>query len=1592
MGDGMVQEAKLEGPLVQAEKLGELHRVSWLQRWAWLPVPVFLTVICVLAFLRFDVIWNPPFLIPALNLFFGVGVGFFVAILAVRSYSANRSLTIQFLGCAMLAAGLGTIGNVLYFVENNMNANISILSMMLCLSMFCYLASALSGLSHGSPRRQSRWLLPASYLVILAIFFVLVILIQLHLLPVFFVNGSGDTALGKLVSWITVGVCTVAAILLMYRPKNDEANFRRWYGLGLMLVAVGFFGVSLQISTGDLINWAGRSSEYLGLTYILAAVMLPIRESGEWLLPLEKALRDSEEKYRNIVELANEGIWIIDAEARTTFVNMRMAEMLGYKPEEMAGKKSFDFMDEEMKTSSRLRLEQRSKGVKDSTEVKYVRKDGSSLWTISSSTPLCDKAGKFIGAIGMVMDITERKRTEDALAFQAQLLSEVHEAVFSSDCNYTITYWNEAAEKLFGWTKEEVLGRNSGELLKPKVEGSSRDEERSKLRSEGHWEGEVQYLRKDGTYFLVEINSTILKDANGKDMGNIIVSRDITERKRAEEALRESEDKYRNIVELANEGIWIIDAEARTTFVNMRMAEMLGYEPEEMAGKKSFDFMDEETKAASRLRLGQRSKGVKDNPEVKYVRKDGSSLWTISSSTPLYDKAGKFIGAIGMVMDISERKRAEEALRESEEKFFKAFYDNPVAITLSDENGRYVDVNEGCSRITGYSRDELIGHTSEELNIIDTEKRNQYLAELQKNVGSKKNLEFEIRTKSGDKRTIINRSERITLGSKDILITFIDDVTERKRAEWEISRLASIVSSCDDAIVGKTLDGIITSWNKGAERLYGYSAAEIVGKPVNIIVPKDGWQKQQNILERIRRGEHVEHYETVRLTKDGRMVDVSITLSPIIDADGRITGASNITRDITERKLAANALQEKQEELEVQAEELEAQSEELRVNNEELVRQIEERKRAEEAVRVNLQRVHTILSGLSAAILLVAKDEFVEFANQEFCDYFRLNDTPAELIGLGASEMIVKIRDSYLTPDEAVERIGEIVRCDKLIRGEEVALKGRTCLRDYIPIYFDGKLYGRLWVHLDITERKLAEKALLESMARVEQRSGELDAALSSTTAGVMIYDRSGKVVRMNDAALNMIGLSAGNLDMDNYDKRNEVIGHCKPDGTLLKSEDAPYYRALRGESIIGEEVLFMLKERKPICVSTAASPIRNSKGEIIGAIAIFTDITERKLAEEDRERLLKEVDGQKARLEAIIEALPVGLMMVDHNGGIVLRNEIAIKIWGGKAPTVNSTEEYDVYKAWWTDTGKPVEKEERVASRALKGETIVGRMCDIQGFDGSYSATLFSAAPVRDSMGTIIGAVVIIQDITEIRKMEKDLNEAKMQAELYLDLMGHDISNMHQIAMGQLELAQEIMDEEGGLKAEERELVETPLSTLNRSARLIANVRNLQSMRRGEFKEESIDLNDLLSNIVKEHEFMLPDGSIRFVGDGPRRVMANKLLHDVFSNLVGNAIKHSNGNGVNINIRLEDASENGKNYYKVLVDDTGPGIQSDMKDKVFNRLQRGDSKARGMGLGLYIVKSLVESYHGRVWVEDRVQGDHTQGSRFVVLLPVAET
>ncbi len=271
---------------------------------------------------------------------------------------------------------------------------------------------------------------------------------------------------------------------------------------------------------------------------------------------------------------------------------------------------------------------------------------------------------------------------------------------------------------------------------------------------------------------------------------------------------------------------------------------------------------------------------------------------------------------------------------------------------------------------------------------------------------------------------------------------------------------------------------------------------------------------------------------------------------------------------------------------------------------------------------------------------------------------------------------------------------------------------------------------------------------------------------------------------------------------------------------------------------------------------------------------------------------------------------------------------------------------------------------------------------------DGSLLWCEWYNSSLLDESGRLQSILSLVLDVTDRRRAEHELEEAKAQAELYLDLMGHDISNMHQIMLLQLQLARSIVDEKGCLDYGDRSLIDTSVETLGRAARLIDNVRSLQKLRAGAYSNEVVELGRLLEEVLVVYK-TIPDRELRvdFKPNGNCFVHANPILKEVFANLLDNCVKHSAGR-LEIGIELRKCSEKLGSFCSVSIADNGSGIPDDKKAEVFQRLKRGKTKARGTGLGLYIVKSVVEGFGGKVEIEDRVPGDHAQGAKFMVHLP----
>ena len=267
---------------------------------------------------------------------------------------------------------------------------------------------------------------------------------------------------------------------------------------------------------------------------------------------------------------------------------------------------------------------------------------------------------------------------------------------------------------------------------------------------------------------------------------------------------------------------------------------------------------------------------------------------------------------------------------------------------------------------------------------------------------------------------------------------------------------------------------------------------------------------------------------------------------------------------------------------------------------------------------------------------------------------------------------------------------------------------------------------------------------------------------------------------------------------------------------------------------------------------------------------------------------------------------------------------------------------------------------------------------------DGTERIVHSEGEVVFDEAGKAVRMFGTIQDVSERKQVEDALRDAKAQAELYLDLMSHDINNMNQIGIGYLELALSRLK----LDSEGRELLSKPLDVLRNSSTLISNVRKTRRAITGDLKLRPIDAGTLLEDVIKDYRGTY-DGEIKmfYTGTKGTYVMANELLKDVFTNIVDNAIKHSSLPVV-INLSLSHVTEAGRDYFRVHIEDNGPGIPDEQKEKIFERMMRGETRTMGTGLGLYLVKTLVDSYHGKVWVEDRVPGDYRKGSRFVVLIP----
>ena len=556
-------------------------------------------------------------------------------------------------------------------------------------------------------------------------------------------------------------------------------------------------------------------------------------------------------------------------------------------------------------------------------EYRIYRKDGALRWVKEFNQNICDNSRQPILIQGVIYDITEQKITEESLRESEEklrvMLEEAGEGILLADLKGTIINLNDAALSIYqAKNKEEIIGRRVAEFL-PDSSHAQAEADFNKLLKGGHI-GIIQYplVRGDASRTEVEANVALIRDDSGTPTQFVAIIRDITERKRAEKTLRAVERRSRLIEENITDIIAVFDTNIRMTYVTPSVTEFSGFTPEEVIAMTVEQGMTPESfQNLTGSFRAQMDRCIEENYsnfftskaiEVEYYHKNGNTVWGETKISVLKDTNGHFSGFVGITRDITERKRAEEALRESREKTSIIFEAVGEGITVTDMEGTIIDVNEAAVRNSGYRhKDEMLGKNI--LDFLAPEDRVKAMDRAKKTLkyGRSGPTEYRLVKKGGNEfdtesnTTILKDKDGNPVG----FIIIARDISRRKRTEDTLKRIVSewrtTFDTMSDAVLLVNRKHQIIRANKAAAKILGLPFHDIIGQPcyrcVHLTNEPPGYCPH---IRTMADGE--EH--SVEIYDERLARHFLITTTPLVN----LTGSVHVMHDITERKEAESAL------------------------------------------------------------------------------------------------------------------------------------------------------------------------------------------------------------------------------------------------------------------------------------------------------------------------------------------------------------------------------------------------------------------------------------------------------------------------------------------------------------------------------------------------------------------------------------------------------------------------------------------------------------------------------------------------------------
>ena len=1137
-------------------------------------------------------------------------------------------------------------------------------------------------------------------------------------------------------------------------------------------------------------------------------------------------------------------------------------------------------------------------------------------------------------------EIAERRQVEEQLRTSEEryrLLAEnVSDVIYTTDLNHRPTYVSPSVERLRGVTVEEALQESLEDILTPESVQLARDAQKGELERDGGQDPdrtltqELEARCKDGSTVWLEFRSSFLRDAEGNPIGVLGVSRDIGERKQADEELRQSERRFREIFNATGEAIFVHDAVTGAILdVNRSALDIFGYTREEMAeltvndlspGKPPFS----QVEAGEKIRLAS-----EEGPQLfewRSKRKNGELFWTevhLRSSTILGRDC-----VLAVVRNVDERRRAQEALRESEERYRSLFEHASDAIFLMEED-RFVDCNPRTLEMFGCAREDIIAHRpyefSPERQPDGQDSKEKALGKMSAAfAGEPQRFEWQHCRLDRTPFDADVSLSRFQVSGRAMLLAFVRDITERKAAEEALR-----ASEEKFRVLAENVPGVIylckndehntvTFVNDEIEALTGYATEDFLEGRVNFTDryhAEDALDIPQAIDRALDAGGPFHLAYRIR-HRDGRWRWVEEHGVGVL-RDGELLHIEGFLLDITDRK------------------------------------------QAEEKLRLT----QFAIDHVSDAAFWIRPDGRFDYVNTAACDL--LGYSEAELLTLAVPDI-----DADHDPSVFATRWKEIKDRRSLTFESQFRHRDGRAIPVEITassIDFEGSDYVCAFAR-DVTERKEAER-------QVEEARALLLAAIEHSPAGILIADAPDVRIRVaNSAALGIRGDSNQPLTDIPVELHPQHWQTFHPDGTPFAPEALPLSRAvLKGETTQNVEAVIRRPDGEDRYVLANAAPVRNADGDIVAGVVVFPDITERRHATEELRR-------SEEHFRTLVQNMPVVCFTYDRQGRFLSWNRAAEDVYGYTEDEAVGVSAYDLIV---TEATK--EATDEVIRRTFEGEVVIGSEWEDRNKDGTTGWRMGNTFPLLTVDGSVECGVNLNVDITdrkrtevELQKLNEELEQrvrdrtaqltaANQDLKEFAYVVSHDLKaprrGIGQLAQWLTEDHKEALDEQG------QEFLTLMMSRVRRMDQLIDGVLSYSRVGRVSESRQEIDLSAVVDQVI---DLLSPPAEIQVAVEGalPTIYGDRTQVQQVFQNLLGNAIKFMDKPEGLVSVGCRDLGP----HWRFTVRDNGPGIDPKYHEKVFGVFQtlRPRDEQEGTGIGLALVKKIVESYGGSVELESQ--------------------